>query len=241
MEINDGYRHSHTAVGKGEDYEENFKSFSWRAYLWGREQAVLRELLSANHLGKKHLDFACGTGRIMGFVEQFGLVSTGIDVSRSMLKKCREKMPKATLIEADITSPIRPDLSDFEIITAFRFFPNAEEQLRVEVLTALRPLLTDEGILIFNNHKNSSNLYYWFAKIIGKEKRSMSVAEVRNLVTACGFTVKRVVSMGVLPSDERFMVGPKWLNEALERFVEWLGASETLCQNNIYVCTKAVP
>ncbi len=62
--------------------------------------------------------------------------ATGIDVSASMLAVARQSAPSAEIVEGD---PTREDLLSerhFDLITAFRSFPNAEDPLREAAMAA---------------------------------------------------------------------------------------------------------
>ena len=61
------YRNSHTAAGFGAGYDENYETLPGMVYMWKREQRVLKDILSRHFAGRQivHLDFACGTGRIL--------------------------------------------------------------------------------------------------------------------------------------------------------------------------------
>ena len=74
------YSDSHTAEGKGRQYDEYYGSDPWARYLWSREQEVLAQALDEFLAGRqvKALDFACGTGRICAFLESRVASLTGV-------------------------------------------------------------------------------------------------------------------------------------------------------------------
>src|SRR5690348_278614 len=131
-----GYTDSHKA--RGRDYHDSFRPAvsPYRAMHWRLEQRALDGILRDHVVGRNiaYLDFACGTGRILAHLYQRVAVATGVDVSSSMMEVARELAPGAELIEADLTQ--RDVLQDrrFDLITAFRFFPNAERELRQAVI-----------------------------------------------------------------------------------------------------------
>ena len=123
------YSDSHTKPGKGREYDEYYGSDPWARYLWSREQEVLAQAL-AEFLGARSvraLDFACGTGRICSFLETRVASCSGVDVSEAMLAEARAKLKRTTLHRANLMEASPPfEKESFDLITAFRFFVNAE-------------------------------------------------------------------------------------------------------------------
>jgi ubiquinone/menaquinone biosynthesis C-methylase UbiE len=163
------YRDSHKREAKGAEYEAYYQNNVWYGFLSSREQEIVLRILDKYLKGKDvHLlDFACGTGRITKFLENCVKTSTGVDLSGSMLAVAGKKLKKTELIKADITEENILKPRKFNLITAFRFFLNAEPELRSAAIKALAELLDEDGYLVFNNHQNSGspwvkmrNLYY---------------------------------------------------------------------------------
>ena len=163
------YRDSH--CGKGAEYHESFSQLPHRKVLWNLEKAVLTRIIREFARGRKfrYLDFACGTGRIIGHVSKYSCVATGVDISESMLEVTRNHLPGVELIHADLTRDDRLGARQFDLITSFRFFPNAEPALRLEVMDVLSRHLAPAGRLIFNNHKNDKSLAVRVATALGRK------------------------------------------------------------------------
>jgi SAM-dependent methyltransferase len=232
------YRNSHTASDKGILYDDNFLTHSWRAYLWEREKKVLKTIIANNAHKDTYLDFACGTGRIIDYVKQFIKVSVGVDISESMLDVCRKRINGSQIIKADITRENILKNKKFDIITAFRFFPNAQKNLRNEVMMAISDLLKENGIIIFNNHKNATNGFYLLAKLFKRKKISMTKAEVNSLVNECRLEIVSIFPVGALPFHERYMFFPSWICTVVDWLICAIGIGEIFCQDIIYVCKK---
>lgn len=235
------YRVSHLSEDKGAVYDQRFETFGWRRYLWEKEQAVLREIVK-DFFGPQeihYLDFACGTGRILGAMKDQVHRCLGIDVSAGMLDQCRQKFPDACLIQADIT---RDDVlvgQQFNLITAFRFFPNAQPQLRREALDALAWHLAPDGVFVFNNHRNHSCPLFRLARLLGRRLHTMHAREINDLLEYVGFEIVRTYAFGSLPAyDTHPMWIPAAVHEVADRQVNRLGWGTALCQNTIYVCRK---
>ncbi|TIQ58250.1 MAG: class I SAM-dependent methyltransferase, partial [Mesorhizobium sp.] len=83
----------------------------------------------------------------------FGEV-VGVDVSESMLSVAQ--VPRNVRLRlVDITTEPLPE--KFHVITAFRFFLNAEDHLRREALQSMREHLDENGMLVCNIHMNATS------------------------------------------------------------------------------------
>jgi len=199
------YSDSHTTPGKGRQYDEYYGSDPWARYLWSREQEVLAQALEEFLGGRsvRALDFACGTGRICSFLESRVASCSGVDVSEAMLGEARAKLQRTTLHKANLieSSPFEPQ--SFDLITAFRFFVNAEPALRKAAVRALAPLLKPDGVFIFNDHQNINSPYMRLTRAYAGFRgygvfNVLSVAECRALVAEAGLEVVRVYPVGTL-------------------------------------------
>jgi len=159
------YLCSHIKKNYGEGYDRKlYLKDTYDNRVWTLEQELLTNYFGrVNEIGKKCiLDFACGTGRITEVLEQFLFKEIiGIDVSDSMLKIAKKKLRKSRLIKSDITNKIGLKKLNkyhyFDYITAFRFFLNAEMQLRVNSVNALSKLIKKNGVVVVNVHLSASS------------------------------------------------------------------------------------
>jgi SAM-dependent methyltransferase len=65
------------------------------------------------------LEIGCGTGRILIPAAKFGSKVTGLDISESMLGKCREKLRSADQEMVDRVQLIKGDAKDFKLDSHF--------------------------------------------------------------------------------------------------------------------------
>jgi SAM-dependent methyltransferase len=146
------YRHSHLA--KGDTYDASIAAQPFDAYMAKYEEEYLRDMIPRlTRGGGRYLDFACGTGRITSIVAPLVSESVGVDISESMLSAARAKCPGTRFVCADIAQqPV--ELGQFDLITSFRFFGNAEHDLRMAALRAITGLLRSGGHLVINSHRN---------------------------------------------------------------------------------------
>jgi predicted TPR repeat methyltransferase len=198
------YVDSHKDPAKGRQYDAYYASDPWARYLWSREQEVLAQALEL-YFGQRSvraLDFACGTGRICGFLETRVASCTGVDVSEAMLGQARVKLQRTVLHKANLLEQNPFEKESFDLITAFRFFVNAEPELRRAALRALAPLLAPDGCLIFNNHQNLNAPYMRVTRAYAGWRgfqafNVLSIAECRALVAEVGLEIVHVFPVGM--------------------------------------------
>jgi len=232
---------------RGPDYDETFSPEvnPYRAMMWRLEQealdATLRDHLASGRVSL--LDFACGTGRILGHFHGQVASATGVDVSPSMMEGARKVAPNAELIEADLTQEDTLGARSFDLITAFRFFPNAEPELRRSVLVVLARHLAPNGLLVFNNHKNRNSLTRRISRLLGRAitRGTMSHGEVEALLASAGLRIQTMVPLGTLPLSDRHPLLPVRLLERLERWLSRVPSLSGVAQNVIYVCVHSGP
>jgi SAM-dependent methyltransferase len=228
--------------GRGAEYHETFSPEvnPYRAMVWRLEQRALNRLLR-KHLPSRsinHLDFACGTGRIVEYLIHRVSHTTGVDVSSSMLEVARKVAPAAELIEADLTqNDVLGDRS-FDLITAFRFFPNAEPPLRQAVLSALSRHLAPNGVLIFNNHKNRNSLRARIVRLRGRGSvvGTMSHQDVEALLPTAGLRLVEMIPVASLPLSEKHVLLPVGVAESVEKIIGGWSALARVAQDILYVC-----
>lgn len=230
---------------RGADYDATFSSVvnPYRAMVWRLEQRALndivREFLTSGTIA--HLDFACGTGRILGHLAEHVATATGVDVSTSMMELAREAAPGTELIEADLTQRDVLGERSFDLITAFRFFPNAEPELRRGVFQVLARHLAPNGVLVFNNHKNRNSVRGRISRLLGRQvtRGTMVHADVEDLAAESGLRIRKTIPLGILPVSDKRLLVPISLLEPLERGVSGLSMLTGVAQDVIYVCGRA--
>ena len=198
------YRESHKYEGKGAEYETYYQNKAWQRFLWSREQEIILRILEKYFTGRDiHLlDFACGTGRITELLENRVKTSTGIDVSGSMLAIARKKLKRTEVIETDITAENVLKPRKFNLITAFRFFLNAEPELRSAAIRAIAELLDEDGYLVFNNHQNSGSPWIKLRYARHRMKNPegtfnvMSIEQMKKLVEEAGLEIIEICPVG---------------------------------------------
>jgi len=246
------YRESHTEKGKGKVYHSSFEQYPYRRFIWQWEQEILREIL-AKKLNPESsiLDFACGTGRILSFLKTQSSNITGVDISPEMLAVSKKDHPELEIIEADLTRDnIFLGKRSFDVISSFRFFLNAQDALRLEVLKVLHPLLKDDGILIFNNHGNAASMGLMADKMVLTFKnlyRSpeqqhdinlLSHARIKSLLRETGFEIIETYHRSVVPVMSEKTKRDVFKLEGIENWFSSKSGFKRFARNIIYVCKK---
>lgn len=237
------YRTSHCGKSFGRKYDERlFKVGGFDSEMWKREQTVLANIISKYTKGGRLLDFACGTGRILRFLENYFEESRGIDLSPDMLERAKLRVKKAELICGDITK--NPDIVDgkFDCITSFRFFLNAQNSLRHETLRFLESRLKGpDSVFIFNIHGNK---FSTICLMVVKKRlfdrgyqNHMSINEVRRMLKPHSLEIIEYYSVGFIHEVFfRFMPNPIW--HFLEDIFGSITSLKPFSLYPIFVCKK---
>ena len=216
--ITDDYTHSH--AGKGVEYQARFTDRPPRALMWQLERELVGNWL--NRLQPRRLlDFACGTGRIAGLAAELtGAEVHGVDVTESMLAVARQEHPAVTYHLADgRDAPRLLGERRFDVATAFRFFANAEPELRASAAAALASLISHGGHLIVNNHRSFWSIPYVGQRLVRRGAQSGATnREVRDILVGHGFEVVERRSLGVWPQTEQRFLGRPGMVERVERW-----------------------
>jgi SAM-dependent methyltransferase len=237
------YKSSH--LDKGETYHQNFSSQPRRSLIWTLEQEMILRVID-QYFGARpirHLDFACGTGRIARLIRPKSLSTKGVDVSTSMLAVAKKENPEVEFITGDIVADTNLLAGEqFDLITAFRFFPNAEHELRVAVLNRLKTVLAKDGILLFNNHRNSDCTRSRLVRTLTfgtKGNAGWGERDVSEFVESAGYELVQAIHIGHIPEWEKLCwVQPRQVALWLER--RMVGHQGILRGENVlYVCRSS--
>jgi hypothetical protein len=224
---------------------------SYADLLWRIEQDQLRAAIAELRIVKPRieaLDFASGTGRITSLLENQTDAVTGIEISESMCELARTKLTRATILCRNILAPDAEVEGKYDLITAFRFFLNAEPELRLPALNALKNRLRDrESVLVFNNHGNlrSHKLLLWpyhRLRRIGAGRTTagnyLSHGQIMALLQSAGLKLIRVMACGFYSAKVVKVAGyeraERWERRAAEP-----GWRSRWCVNQMYVTKLA--
>ncbi|HEX7706125.1 MAG TPA: class I SAM-dependent methyltransferase [Thermoanaerobaculia bacterium] len=229
-------------LDKGGDYDLDL-SAGFDQYMTEREREIVSRVVPALFSGRagRSIDFACGTGRLTQLIETLAEESWGIDISHSMVEEAKVKCSRTSFIVGDATREC-PEIGEADLVTAFRFFPNAEERLRVVALEAIRKMLKDGGYLIINNHRNSTSIH---RLLTGGDRRCIGISQrlLKRLLLEHGFRIVRAYGIGVAFLRYRF-ARPGILDSRLFRMLEPLSllpSLDLICPDSVIVAQKISP
>ena len=182
-----------------------------------------------------HLDFASGTGRIAQFRKSRTKQSTHLKNANHAKKILNPD--KSTFIDEDFT---KINLTKkFDLITAFRFFPNAEIFLRKEAMKFISEHLNDNGLLILNNHYNFWSLPFIFERLTFRSNGfGMSHKEVLELVKTNNLKIYKYKSIGLLTNKEKKTIIPWNIISKIENFLYKKFSNHLLGYDVLYLIGK---
>jgi len=227
------YTTSH--LNKGHDYHSYFVNRPGRRLVWEQEQEVLKKIASQKGPFGIHLDFAGGTGRIAGVLETHTASQFVLDVSQTMLSVAANNLTKATLINRDFRQGV-PELENgaVDIITAFRFFPNAEQQLRLDAMAFLSKKLRKGGWLVCNNHRNFWSIPYIVNRLTFRGGDvGMTNGQLVEIAGAHEFRLVNSLSIGLIPQSEQRGFLPWKMVAKIERLLFRLTGTKQRCGHNV--------
>ena len=237
------YAKRHLAAWVPVHYDQvMYATDSYDTFIWNVQKPILRAVAASTSPaegGLRFLDFACGTGRITSALEDLAAQSLGVDISPDMIAAATVKAPKSRFRAGDILT--EPDVAEgpFDLITAFRFFVNTEDEMREMVMPVLTRLLAGpDSRLVFNVHMNSTHFVpnYVYRRLHGwPGYRTMSYRQASRLARSAGLEVVELYGFGLLP--ERLHRG------RIARAARWIDrktAGKTpfrlLCRDLVLVC-----
>ncbi|MFA6098539.1 MAG: methyltransferase domain-containing protein [Patescibacteria group bacterium] len=224
--------YEHTVYGHGSSY----------SLLWNLEKSILLKIFKKYNLQNNsttYLDFACGTGRVISFLEDKVRNSFGIDVSQNMINLALPKLHRSKLMVVDLASDDKLLDEKYDLITAFRFFLNSQPELRKTAMNILGQKLSTNGLLIFNIHGNT--ICYRFPIVIlyrlfGKPLQQMTYFQVKNLVHQNGLKIVGYYGVGFIPKF-LYPIFPKTWIMTFEKILSKT-LLKYLCLDMIFVCKK---
>lgn len=224
---------------KGTDYHNRYNDLPGRRLAWRFEREFLLATIAESGRRGSHLDFAGGTGRIAGALSNQVESQTILDISASMLSVAARHVPGARIVCGDFRS--NPDLVParaFDLVTAFRFFPNAEESLREAAMAYVARALVPGGIFVCNNHRQFWSIPYIAGRLILARAASEGMLNRRmvDLAARHGLRLTRTQSIGVIPQTDRKALLPwTWVDRIETGIWKHAGSWHGLGYDVLYV------
>ncbi len=237
------YRESHSSKEYGKYYDESLFSEGSFAYeMWKKEQAIIKDIIDRYTKRGRYMDFACGTGRILSYLESEFDETFGVDISEEMLSVAKQRVNNSTLICGDATQNHEIVPGKFDCITSFRFFLNAQDELRHDALDFIvHKLKGKDSIFIFNIHGNKYSTR-WFLVMFDRlfkisKQNQMSLSEIKRMIEPHGLEIVEYHGIGfIYKVFYQFM--PKKLWVFMENIFEKIPFSKKFSLYFIFVCKK---
>jgi SAM-dependent methyltransferase len=214
---------------------------SYDSIIWNFEQELLDKIIEefVPHPERKFfLDFACGTGRTLAYLESKFSSSYGVDISADMLYIARQRVKKAKLVNANLLTLPNLLAGPFDVITAFRFFLNAEQRLREQALLALRRRMHQNSTLIVNNHGSYPSLRSLTVRLQRKlhspETNEIKQTDFENMLQKAGFETVKSFGLAVLTQRIGRLLGSS-ITLKCEKLASLSRIANRLGSNQIYV------
>ncbi|MDQ3342206.1 MAG: class I SAM-dependent methyltransferase [Actinomycetota bacterium] len=245
------YREQFAESTRAAEYERRqWDGVSYPSLIWELERAWLDRFLASSPVPAAqmdYLDFACGTGRVLSYLEDRVRSARGIEISAAMLDIARQKVRRADLVCADITTS--PQIEGrYDLITCFRFLLNAEPDLRRQAMRGLAARLKDrDSRLLFDNHGNLSSYkaLRWPGSVLRRGQpvyesagNVLSHGDVMRVLDDAGLDVVARHGYGLLSGKAPQLFGYDRVLE-LERRLAGTGGVERLGVHQLYVCRLA--
>ena len=241
------YRAGWQTADAPQAYEDDLAREGWIGGGWleRREQELLFDVVDRRLAGRsvRHLDFACGTGRIAAALRDRAATTTGVDTSAEMLEVARRRVPDAEFVLGDITENASVVQGSFDLITAFRFALNAGPSLRGDAFAALHGALADDGVLVFNVHSNAWSVR---AVSVGVRKHvlrqrwwnQLSYRVVRKELRTHGFEIAELHGYNYL-SSKGYLPFRAEAALRVERSLSHVGPLRYVAVDQMYVCRRS--
>ena len=221
---------------KGEEYHKKFDNLPGRKMIWEIEKKIIIKFLKKKKI-ISHLDFASGSGRISKLLEKKSQKQYLIDSSTKMLNQAKKILKNPIIINKDFTKvKIK---KKFDLITAFRFFPNAEPHLRKKAVKFISKNLKKNGFLIFNNHRNFWSLPYIIRRFTFRSDGfGMTHSEIKDLLNSNRLKICDYRSIGYFTDKEKSKIIFWPIIEIMESFLFKKNLKNRLGYNVIYFLKK---
>jgi predicted TPR repeat methyltransferase len=240
------YRQAFSSPDAAAAYAKRYTNSTYDNLLWDIEREQLRELIRrhcAESSRNRALDFATGTGRVLPVISEFFPVVVGVDVAEPMLDIAKDSCPSAVLHQADLSRGALLPEGPFQLVTAFRFLFNAEDELRASALRGIRANLANEGsVLIINNHGSTPSVrsishaaWTTVRPLLNLNHNRLSHRAVMRLLKDSGFEVVEWTSTG-LAGEKLWRLLPSAIGARVERMASSSRFMKWVLLNRLYVC-----
>ncbi len=143
-------------------------------------------LLGEHVVGRRALDFGCGTGRSTRFLKAVGFDVVGVDISEEMVRVARQRDPAGdyhVISDGDLSALGAPGFD--LVLSAFTFDNVSGHERKVRLFGALGGLLSKTGLIvnIVSTPEIYTNEWVTFSTREFSENRTARAGDVVRIVT----------------------------------------------------------
>ncbi len=134
-----------------------------------------------------------------------------------MIRVAKNQCKKTKFIIGDITVNSLNETKKYALITAFRFFLNAEKELKESALNEIGKIISKDGIFVFNTHGNKSSLRHIavvLSRLAGRKTNTneMSMHEIKCMLEKNGLEIIDYYGVNYMPQFlSRFISRQLWI------------------------------
>lgn len=150
-----------------------------------------------------HLDFACGTGRILGYFEKMSSTQIGFDISPDMLEIAKTSSKAQLFLPNEYFKAFELlKANDVVVITAFRFILNSEQRDLEDFILFCKKILDSHkhAYLMINNHGSKYSFRSLTIGVLLRRGNTMSEKKFMEKLAPLNFTIINKADMQLLPT-----------------------------------------
>ncbi len=200
-----------------EFYNQIAENFSSTRKYWWRDLNFIKKYLKSEG---KILDFGCGNGRLVDFLEGTELDYVGVDTSHKLIEIARKEYPSKSFVKIEDEKRLPFDDNEFDMVFSIAVFHHFTPKMTDNALMEINRVIKKDGILILTiwNLWNPKYLNFLFRSFfLGKFDLSAKISFKYKNQTKWRFCywwtkkriTKKVKSFGFRIIDSGFTFGEK--------------------------------
>lgn len=149
-------------------------------------------------------DLGCGPGQIAGYLHSRGIKARGIDLSPEMVRQAQRLYPEIPFEQGNMLDLNAVADGALGGIAAFYSIIHIPRPQIPQALSELKRVLGKDGVLLVTFHIGSEirHLDEWWDKKVSLDFIFFEREEMRNYLTAAGFTLEEVIERDPYPEIE---------------------------------------
>lgn len=128
-----------------EFYNNVAETFSSTRKYWWRDLHFIKKYLKSEG---KVLDFGCGNGRLLEFIQNDELDYVGVDTSKKLIRIARKKYPNKSFVQISDERKLPFEDGEFDMIFAIAVFHHFTPKMADNALSEMKRVLKDDGVLV---------------------------------------------------------------------------------------------